>query len=184
MNEQKKTIRQEIKSAKLLLTPTKRTEAELKVLDALKNNTHVVHCRNIAIYHSLPDELPTGNIIEHLLQEGHNVFLPVINGENIVFRQYIDSQCLRKDGKFGIAEPQNSDLLPFNEPFVVITPGIAFTATGQRIGRGGGYYDRFFAQCKSKNASFYTIGIAYKCQQRQTLPVESFDVEMDCVYFG
>ena len=107
-----------------------------------------------------------------------------MHGADIVFHQYTDTQSLIKENKYGIAEPHNSIILPVGEPFVVITPGIAFTPTGQRIGRGGGYYDRFFAQCQSQNLSFYAIGIAYQCQKRQTIPVEPFDVEMNCVYFG
>jgi len=180
----KKAIRQEIKIAKQTLTTDMRIEAEKEILNLLLQNEHIKKCHNIALYYSLPDELPTHNIINKFITMGYNIFLPVITEKDIVFKKYDSSIKLQNEEKFGIAEPTSTPLLPLDEPFIVITPGIAFTTDGIRLGRGGGYYDRFFYHCKQLNCNIYKIGIAYKCQKRQMLPNETFDVKMDCVYFA
>jgi len=63
-------------------------------------------------------------------------------------------------------------------PDVVIVPGLAFTATGDRLGQGGGWYDRFLSEVRSDCAS---IGVCFAEQLVDALPVESHDVTMDHV---
>lgn len=182
--EQKKIIRQEIKFAKQQLTTAERNNAEQSICKQLANDINIANCRNIAIYHALPDELPTSQIITTLRELGHNIYLPVITDNNIIFRLYDVNTELQEEQKFGIAEPTSSPQLSLDEPFVIITPGIAFTPDGIRLGRGGGFYDRFFVRCASNNCNIHKIGIAYKCQKRQTLPFDTLDVKVDYVYFG
>ena len=61
-------------------------------------------------------------------------------------------------------------------PDVVVVPGLAFTAAGERLGQGGGWYDRYLAQVRADCA---TIGVCFAEQILDTLPVEAHDVTMD-----
>ena len=61
-------------------------------------------------------------------------------------------------------------------PDVVVVPGLAFTAAGERLGQGGGWYDRYLAQVR---ADCTTIGVCFAEQILDTLPVEAHDVTMD-----
>jgi 5-formyltetrahydrofolate cyclo-ligase len=63
-------------------------------------------------------------------------------------------------------------------PDVVVVPGLAFTATGDRLGQGGGWYDRFLSQIR---ADCTTIGVCFAEQVVEALPVEAHDVTMDHV---
>jgi len=63
-------------------------------------------------------------------------------------------------------------------PDVVVVPGLAFTKTGDRLGQGGGWYDRFLAQVR---ADCTTIGVCFAEQIVDTLPVEAHDITMDHV---
>jgi 5-formyltetrahydrofolate cyclo-ligase len=63
-------------------------------------------------------------------------------------------------------------------PDVVIVPGLAFTAAGDRLGQGGGWYDRFLAGCREECT---TIGVGFREQLVAALPVEPHDVRLDRV---
>ncbi len=63
-------------------------------------------------------------------------------------------------------------------PDVVVVPGLAFTAAGDRLGQGGGWYDRFLAQVR---VDCITIGVCFAEQILDTLPAEAHDVTMDHV---
>jgi 5-formyltetrahydrofolate cyclo-ligase len=63
-------------------------------------------------------------------------------------------------------------------PDVVVVPGLAFTAAGDRLGQGGGWYDRFLSQVRSDCT---TIGVCFAEQVVESLPVEGHDVVMDHV---
>ena len=63
-------------------------------------------------------------------------------------------------------------------PDVIIVPGIAFTRTGQRLGQGGGWYDRFLP---GRRADAVTIGIGFAPQIVDTVPTAAHDVELDCI---
>lgn len=73
-----------------------------------------------------------------------------------------------------VAVPE-SDVGP-GWPDVVVVPGLAFTATGERLGQGGGWYDRFLAASTATS-----IGVCFAEQVVEVLPVESHDVTMDHV---
>lgn len=182
--EEKKRLRKAIKELKVHLTASEKLQAEQRVLDGLLAINQVNKSRKIAIYNSLADELPTKNIIKALIGLGHDIYLPVISGEDIIFRQYISDDSLEVESTFGIKEPKHGKLLNIKETFTIIVPGIAFTQTGNRLGRGGGYYDRFLNSCKNNGIYPYKIGIAFECQKVKSIPIDSFDIPMDSVLFG
>ncbi|MCQ2229901.1 MAG: 5-formyltetrahydrofolate cyclo-ligase [Bacteroidales bacterium] len=179
--EAKKSLRKEIKSLKARLTESQKQEAEEIVLGGLLRDKRFMSCQNIIAYSSLPDELPTSKIISELMRYGHNIYLPVIIGENIEFHLYEGVENMKEEVQFGIKEPlQSCRVLPENEAVSIIVPGIAFTTTGKRLGRGGGYYDRYLT--KQKNS--YKVGVAFKCQCVTDIPTDEFDISMDKVLFG
>ena len=75
-----------------------------------------------------------------------------------------------------VAVPEND--VDASWPDVVIVPGIAFTLAGDRLGQGGGWYDRFLAEIR---ADCVTIGVCFAEQIVESLPVESHDVTIDHV---
>ncbi len=70
------------------------------------------------------------------------------------------------------------DLIDPGWPDVVIVPGVAFTRDGDRLGQGGGWYDRFLPQIRSDCT---TIGVCFEPQVLASLPTEPHDVRLDCV---
>lgn len=184
ISEQKKELRKEIKIQKAHLNDSQKQQAAKQVLDGLLRIPQIKSTHNIAIYNSLPDELPTQGIIEELIKQGHSIYLPVITGQDITFRKYDTIADMTAEPCYGIKEPTNGQLLPFNKPFVIVVPGIAFTTDGIRMGRGGGYYDRFFESCTNNKITPYKIGICFKCQICDHIPTEPFDIRMDKILYA
>ena len=88
--------------------------------------------------------------------------------------------CLYKEpfikNALNILEPENP--IKINEVDVFLVPGVAFTTSGKRLGRGGGYYDKLL----SKYPDTLKIGITFNERIMQDLPTESHDISMDYVF--
>ena len=88
--------------------------------------------------------------------------------------------CLYKEpfikNSLNILEPENP--IKIKEVDVFLVPGLAFTASGKRLGRGGGYYDKLL----SKYPDTLKIGITFNERIMQDLPTESHDISMDYVF--
>ena len=83
-----------------------------------------------------------------------------------------------KIGKFGLREPDTDQLVDLSqEGILCIIPLVACTRDGKRLGRGRGYYDRFFA----KNPHIFKVGVCYSEQVLDALPTEPHDVRLDLV---
>jgi len=78
--------------------------------------------------------------------------------------------------RYGFMEPQEGEKIPKEQIQGFLVPGVAFSRSGQRIGRGQGYYDRALAGTKSLK-----VGVCYSFQVFSQLPVESHDINMDVV---
>ncbi len=136
---------------------------------------HIQHAGSVFIYVSSGSEVRTHELIAVLLAAGKVVAVPRVLAEPgvmqpVVIRGLDDFA----PGRFGIPEPTTHE--PFEEtPDVTIVPGLAFTRTGQRLGQGGGYYDRYLAQ----HPATYKVGVCFNEQMADELPCEAHDALMD-----
>lgn len=97
--------------------------------------------------------------------------------ETLPLTKWKIKQPLLTDKRASVLETNNIDL--------IITPGVAFTKTGSRMGHGGGYYDRFLKTLKEKKGSnFRTVAVAFKEQIVEDLPTEDTDVPVDMVIYA
>jgi 5-formyltetrahydrofolate cyclo-ligase len=134
----------------------------------------------VALYCALPDEPPTEPVIARWLKLGKRVVVPRVAGDELRFFCYDPSTQVV--GSFGIEEPGDGALLCSpSEIELMVVPGVAFTATGDRMGRGRGYYDKYLSQSDFRG---YTIGVGYAHQLVDFLPVEEHDRRLDKVVVG
>ncbi len=138
--------------------------------------------KRIAIYYSVKNEVTTKQIIKHLWAENKELFLPIIQLNQLMFGPYKSGDTLSKN-KFGIPEPvtRTEDLIAADILDLVIVPLVAFDSNCNRLGMGGGYYDRAlaFKQTSSKTHSPLLIGLAYELQKVNALEINSWDIPMD-----
>ena len=83
-------------------------------------------------------------------------------------------------GTYGVLEPVSEEKLEPGEDTLVLMPGVAFTAAGERIGYGGGFYDRFLSQ----EPNHPTVALCYEFQMVESLPTEEFDIPVDLVLWA
>jgi 5,10-methenyltetrahydrofolate synthetase len=79
-------------------------------------------------------------------------------------------------GPHGAGQPEGGQAAP--PPDLILVPGLAFTSSGHRLGRGGGFYDRWLAA----HPETKTLGICFSCQMVDSLPIESHDIRVDAVF--
>jgi 5-formyltetrahydrofolate cyclo-ligase len=144
----------------------------------------------ILAFLSMPDEIDTMPLLEAAFDAGKTVFVPRVEtggagGEKTIRFYKIGSAAGPwRNGPFGIREPAVSGtgggengrpLEPRDFPALVITPGLAFDREGNRLGRGGGFYDRFFAETDAAGLKYTALGFGLECQILNAVPAEEFD---------
>lgn len=168
---EKKQIRQEIRSLKKTLTVEQKQAEAKAVFEKIEVLPEFKAADSILMYWSTPDELPTQAIIANWCTQ-KQLFLPSIDGERMVLKHYSpEGKLIQKS--LGIWEP---DLAKSYDGKIdlVIVPGIAFDREKNRLGRGKGYYDRFFKKFKPVK-----IGVGFDFQLLDSIPVAKHDIKMD-----
>jgi len=133
------------------------------------------HAGSVFVYVSSGSEAGTHELIAALLNQGKTVAVPRVTSDTGVMQPVvIHALDDFAPGRFGIPEPTTHE--PFEEtPDVTIVPGLAFTRSGDRLGQGGGYYDRYLVQ----HPATYKIGLCFNEQLADTLPGDAHDIPMD-----
>ncbi|MDR2512683.1 MAG: 5-formyltetrahydrofolate cyclo-ligase [Puniceicoccales bacterium] len=131
------------------------------------------------LYCSLPDEAPTHAILKDCFVRGLIIHIPRVAGEGRLALHPVHSFDALRPGAFGILEPApESPECALQDTDCVLVPGLAFDLSGRRIGRGGGYYDRFLVQlppCVPR------IALAREWQLFPSVPAETHDARMDWI---
>lgn len=143
----------------------------------------------IAGYLATDGEIPLQKSFEKLRNRGLKTYVPVIRNGILKFALLTPVTSLHA-GKYGIAVPvcDEADLLEPETIDIVLTPLLAFDATGNRLGMGGGYYDRTFAyqhpdsndaaDADTRISEQLFIGVAHAFQKVDHVPIESWDVPL------
>lgn len=132
----------------------------------------------IFTYISVNDEPDTRGIIHAAFVNGKAVAVPLcIEGNNMDFYLIKSTDDLVK-GKYGLLEPDKTkcEKVEPTEKSLCIVPGLSFDAKGYRLGKGGGYYDRFLKDFKGTSA-----GLCYHSFFKLQLSAESFDIPVDII---
>ena len=131
----------------------------------------------VMLYSPLKDEVDTRYLINDASASGKTVLLPVVVGEELEIRVYTGEESM-ESGAYDIMEPTGE--VWTGDVDLIVTPGIAFSKSGQRVGRGKGYYDRLL-----KTIDCYKIGICFSFQLMDLSDViETHDVKMNEVIWG
>ena len=131
----------------------------------------------IACYWPIKSELSTITLIENLIKKGYEVSLPRINliNKKLEFK-VVSTNFQMFKGPFGTLEPDSETLE--SKPELIFMPLLAFDKDFNRLGYGGGFYDRTIYQFKKK---IFKVGIAFDNQIMDNVPVNEFDQKLDAI---
>ena len=136
--------------------------------------------RTVACYLPMDDEVDPSRIIERAWCAKKRVFCPVIekNG-SMVFRK-LDRDTMLHRNYYGLWEPVNGVTISSRSLDLVVTPLVAFDTNNNRIGMGGGFFDRSFAFLKHKQRWLRPklIGLAYACQKVEEIETNPWDIRL------
>lgn len=133
----------------------------------------------IGLYHAAAGEAPARGYARFFHEAGHTIALPRFSSRDLPmgFARHTDpygeTDC--EPGPFGMLQPDAA--APALTPDVLFVPLLGFTDTCERLGQGGGHYDRWLAEHPGR----LTIGLAWDVQLCADLPTEPHDVPLDAV---
>lgn len=128
---------------------------------------------SICIYNSIASEVDTKALIEYFCNM-REVYLPVVDGEDIVLVN-VDKDTKYVEGAWGIYEPIGKRLAPQDvRPSVTVTPLLGVDRRLNRLGKGKGYYDRYFAKTDT-----FKVGLAFKEQVVEKVYADDWDKPLD-----
>ena len=174
--EDKREIRREVRRRISELTAEARTHAAREIFDAIEALPHFAEARCIALFASMPDEVTTEMVLPRWRAMGRRLAVPRVEGEVMRFYEYDPAHM--SVGSFGIAEPTDTCEVQIGDIDMMIVPARAFTPEGLRLGRGGGFYDKYMSAATFRA---YKVGICYRCQLFATLPHDPHDIAVDRV---
>ena len=173
----KTEMRQKIRAALEKISPAVRAAESIDLCERLKAQIPSAH--TILFFAPLPDELDIWPVLELSLALGTNCALPFFDAEKKIYRAKL-LKNLATDiviGKFGVREPAASCAeIPLNQFDLILVPGMAFDLSGNRLGRGFGFYDRLL-----ERAAGIKCGVAYDFQLLAKIPSEPHDAKVNFI---
>lgn len=175
----KALLRANIKALKAKMSDKEKQSLSAEIMSRLEQNDHFQKSSTIVLYYALNDEVQTTHFIDRWYKQKH-ILLPKVKSEELTLHPYTGQGSLSL-GAFNIMEPNTPEYKNYDKIDLVITPAIAFDKDGNRLGRGKGFYDRFFEKLKDYN--IYKIGVIFPCQLVEKVPTEDTDIPVDEVIY-
>lgn len=185
MTTSRTTIRKQLRAARRALSPAQQKLAAIGLARQLRNFLPLLRSKHIAFYLPNDGEIDPRPLIRFLEGCGKQCYLPRLHADGtnrVWFVRYRSGEKLA-DNRYGIPEPRvQEQQLPAWALQVVLMPLVGFDRSGNRLGMGGGFYDRTFAFKHSKPHSRpLLIGLAHSMQEVPALPTESWDMPLDII---
>jgi len=178
INQLRRTLRQQRNS----LTADSRLRFNQSINQHLLNSNLLQSASSIACYLANDGEPSLDAFIQAALQSNCSIYLPVIDDHKLCFAAYQFGDQL-SNNQFNISEPTKKCFIVTAQLSVILVPLVGFDAKGNRLGMGGGYYDRslgFIKQPRSQEPPLL-IGIAYQAQHTTKLDAQPWDIPLDAV---
>ncbi len=171
-------LRQTLRSRRRSLTRYQQHHAAKQIAMRLINSPLFAKCQKIGFYLAMDGEISPHLLLRLALARGKSCYLPVLRrfpkSELGFVKVTANSRLYRHP--FGMKEPQQRPRLFIDQLDLVCMPLVGFDKQGNRLGMGGGFYDRSLA--KSRNRQLFKLGLAHDCQQVDSLITQSWDIPL------
>ena len=175
----KKELRQKIREQKRQMTPQQIESASACLAEQFFATQQYQQAKTIYGYLPYNQEVRTTPILERALQDGKCVAVPKLYGPEMKFIYLTYLSQVEKSDK-GIPEPILDEPIGDDPTALVLMPGMAFTKNGDRMGYGGGYYDKFLAV----EPNHPTVALCFDFQIVDEIPTEDYDIPVDLVLWA
>ena len=175
----KKELRAKIRQLKRAMTAEQIEEASRKLGELFAQTEQYKNANTIYGYLPYNQEVRTVPMLEQAIRDGKKVAVPKVYGDDMKFI-YMDDLSQVELGYAGIPEPIADGPVADDPTALVLMPGMAFTEKGDRMGYGGGFYDKFLAS----QPEHPTVALCYAFQMVESLPTEEYDIPVDCVLWA
>ncbi|WP_051309163.1 5-formyltetrahydrofolate cyclo-ligase [Desulfogranum japonicum] len=180
----KERLRKDILLLRDNLSPLEQEQKSRRINNILFSSQPYIQAESVFTYLHFRSEVQTSMLVEKILLDNKRLYVPKVDPVEHTM-EAVEITDPVKDltiGYMGIAEPgkdvgktadSHGELMD-----LIVVPGAVFDIKGNRIGYGGGFYDKFFSKHSGKT---FRLALAYDLQIVSSIPVETHDVPMDCL---
>jgi 5-formyltetrahydrofolate cyclo-ligase len=174
------SLRNAARAARASLSPNERERASKKIADTVIRSSWFRRSKFIGCYLPMHDEVDTWPLIDRAWRMKKRIFAPVVGNNFAMQFREVNAKTELELNQYGLQEPNDGEFIESRAMDVVITPVVAFDADGNRIGTGGGYFDRAFSFLKHRKYLFHPklIGLAFSCQRVEKITPNPWDIRI------
>lgn len=182
----RKSLRRDMRRRRRAVSRTSASQAGRQLLQRFRRAPGFLSARRVAVYLPNDGEIPTQWLIQDLHNRRREVYLPVLHPLRpgyLSFIRFTDTTAMTRN-RFGISEPDFRYGQRVSARFLslICLPLVAFDGAGNRLGMGGGFYDRTLAFMQGTDLQRPGLaGVAYAFQRVECLPVESWDIPLQMI---
>ena len=173
-------LRKRARDARAGLSVDDRARASEKIADTVVRSSWFRRSKFVACYLSMREEVDTWPLIDRAWRMKKRIFAPVVGKNSSMRFCEITAESTLVFNRYGIAEPEDGEFIAPRSLDVVITPVVAFDDECNRLGMGGGYFDRTFSFLKHRKFLFHPklIGLAFSCQRVEKIAANPWDIRV------
>jgi len=158
-----------------ILTPDRIKEDSAKIVERIAQMHHFKDAKTVMVYYPVHNEVDLRGLVQQFEKEKTFLFPAIAHHTHKMEVRRFESHTPFVKGRYGIPEPKTE---AYDGPIdMIITPGLCFDKNHWRVGRGGGYYDRFLRRFPG----VYKVGVGYDFQLHKEVPHWIFDRRVDRV---
>ena len=177
--EQKKFLRKEMAAKRAEMSKEDRDKLSHEVVQKILSHPVYKNSKTVMAYASMPEEIQLTELFDDAFAAGKTLAIPFIVGRGTMRPVLLPSRDVLEVGDFGIltVRQENRKFVDVKEIDCVIVPGAAFDSQGNRLGKGGGYYDRFLKLAVNAKK----IAPAFDFQIVENVPITPSDCGVDVI---
>ncbi|MGH2691455.1 MAG: 5-formyltetrahydrofolate cyclo-ligase [Actinomycetota bacterium] len=176
--EEKDSLREEMTRLRASISLPERIRLADLVEETLFGLSEVRSAGTVLLFYSFGTEVATGGMSARLLGSGKRLLLPYLTEDGVMEAAEVRPGESLDPSDYGPSEPRSRVAVDPSAVDLVVAPGLAFDRAGNRLGYGGGHYDRFLARM---GRGAVRVGIAFSLQIVRSIPVEPGDERVDIV---
>jgi 5-formyltetrahydrofolate cyclo-ligase len=173
---QKNELRARLKRLRSRITPSLRHQNNLAIATRLLAMSEIKQASSVFCFVSFGTEVETHTLIDEFSRQNKDIAIPRIIESEYMLSVKFDSWADLTVGQLGILTPPAKAAV-IDKFDITLTPGLGFSETGQRLGFGRGYYDKWF----EKHDSGLKIAVCYEAQIQKEIPSNKNDVAVDII---